>query len=79
MTAYTRTIAMKPKITQQGKAQVANVNGDWLVLFPNGRIKPFATREEAEKAAARWFQSDARRRGLGVGIGQIDTDPNEDK
>lgn len=60
----------------QGTAHVANVDGDWMLVLPTGAMRAFATREAAEKSAARWFASDAKRRGLPVGVGVTETDLN---
>jgi hypothetical protein len=65
------------KATSQGKAIVQNVNGDWMVMFPDGTMKAFALRAAAEHAAANWFRRDAKRRKLGVGVGVTEIDPNE--
>lgn len=64
------------RTTYQGTAHVANVDGDWMLVLPTGSMRAFATREEAERAAARWFHRNARTRGLPVGVGVTETDPN---
>lgn len=64
-----------PKVTNQGKIQIANIDGDWMVVFPAGTMKAFATREAAEEAARTWFKSDAKKRRLPIGVGITETDP----
>jgi hypothetical protein len=64
------------KVTAQGKAHVANVNGDWMAIFPDGTMRAFMSYPEAAKAAERWFRRDAARRKLAVGVGITEIDPN---
>lgn len=65
------------KVTQQGVAHVANVDGDWIVVFPNGEMRAHASQIAATKDAERWFRTDAKKKKLKVGVGVIETDPNE--
>jgi hypothetical protein len=65
-------------IPNQGRSHIAKVDGDWMVVFPDGSLRAFATYPEAERAAQAWFRRNARKLKLPIGVGMIETDPNED-
>jgi hypothetical protein len=67
---------MTLKITHQGTAVVeapSTPHGDWLLLLPNGEVRPFVSQEAAEDAAQFWFRRSARGRKLAVGLGIMET------
>lgn len=62
------TVAEKPKVNKQGTAVVER-DGDWfLVMFPNGNVESFKTKEAVEKRLKSWFWIHNDPNAIGVGL-----------
>lgn len=63
-------------VTQQGKCVAEfQLEGDWLVMMPDGSVTRAQTAERAELACRRWFAKHVG--ALEIGVGLIEWRNNE--
>ena len=53
----------------QGKIVVERDGSTYLVMFPDGTVKGFKSKEDVAEAARKWFKQNL---GADIGVGQIE-------